>query len=241
MTENGRIVIVDTDSTFLESTARLLNEDGYGCECIHNVADALPAISREKIGLLVADTTMPGNQDLELVLKAVDINDQLPIILVSKTPSLECAVQAIRLPVIAYLTKPLVAKEFLKMIAFAMDRFKLHQILAESRQQLIDRIGELDNLGNALRTSSTTSHAINSFLITTLQNVFNSLSQLQLIQEIQTSNGFEQDSRFSESIIALIETVEVLKQSKLAFKSKELASLRKKLERLLKDLQLKHF
>jgi FixJ family two-component response regulator len=231
--------MVDADTTFLESTVKLLNVEGYCCASVDNVNDATREITRNGLGLLVADTTMPGNQNLELIQKTVEINDKLPIILVSQTPSMECAMQAIRLPVIAYLAKPLAATEFLRMVGLALDRFRFHKILTESRQQLNDRIAEIDNLEHTLSTALTPSHAIGSFLIATLQNVFNSLSQLQLIQEIQTTHDYEQDSSFSESIIALIETVEILKQSKLAFKSKELASLRKKLERLLKDLQVK--
>ena len=55
--EVGRILVADDDETFLQSTAELLQQEGYQCDCAQNPAIAAQRIGENEYDLLIADIT----------------------------------------------------------------------------------------------------------------------------------------------------------------------------------------
>ena len=235
-------LVVDSDQTCLKSASSLLTREGYACTCVRTIDAATVSLSEGSFGLVVADTRMPGNEELQLVQKVQDVEERLPFILVADEPSIKLAIRAIQLPVIAYLTKPLDANDFLHGVKQALDYSKMYSILDRNRQDIKQWIRELDESELSLRKVSRTKSkaAINHFVVLSLKNIFASLDKLRLIQELQTASSNEQSIRLAETTVALFETVDILKNSKIAFKSKEIGAIRKKLEQLLAGFEVKH-
>jgi len=67
MAELARIVIADDDEAFFHSTAELLSGRGYNCCYAASVGAARDLLAEGDVSVLIADITMPGNQELELV------------------------------------------------------------------------------------------------------------------------------------------------------------------------------
>jgi len=235
-------LVVDSDQTCLEFTSNLLAREGHTCTCVSTIDEATVSISEGSFGLVVADTRMPGNEELQLVKKIQDITARLPFILIADEPSINLAIRAIQLPVIAYLTKPLDANDFLHGVKQALDYSKMYSILDRNRQDIKQWIQELDESERSLRKMSRTEskEAINHFVALSLKNIFASLNKLRLIQELQTASRNEQSIHLAETTVALFETVDVLRNSKSAFKSKEIGAIRKKLEQFLAEFDVKH-
>ena len=74
----GRILIADDEETFLESTAALLEREGYTIQTARTGAEALAAIEANPCDLLISDLEMPGNADLELVRRIAETAGGLP-------------------------------------------------------------------------------------------------------------------------------------------------------------------
>ena len=80
----ARIMIVDDDAAVRETLAELLEDDGYRSIVAGNAAEALRILRREAaIDALVTDLTMPGDDGIELIRKAREINSTLPAILLT--------------------------------------------------------------------------------------------------------------------------------------------------------------
>ncbi len=114
--EPARILCVDDDPAFLHATAELLRVEGCLCDQATDVAAAINLLRAQPYELLIADVKMPGNDELELIKALPKISADLAVILVTDYPSLETAIESIRLPVTAYLTKPVDFDELLVLV-----------------------------------------------------------------------------------------------------------------------------
>ena len=102
----GRILIADDEKTFLAAMAQLLCNEGFECDCAEDATEVLEKLSKKTYDLLIADIKMPGNSNLELIRQLSQTAPAVSIILVTGYPSQQTAIEAVQLPVAAYLVKP---------------------------------------------------------------------------------------------------------------------------------------
>lgn len=117
MTTGAKILIVDDEESFLKSTSRILEEEGYTCFRTSNGDEALAAVASEKFDLVLADIRMPGNFQFEFFLKLRSRFPNLPVIVITGYPSIDTAIKSIRIKVYDYIVKPIdldVLKERIK-------------------------------------------------------------------------------------------------------------------------------
>jgi two-component system response regulator AtoC len=106
MNDNGCVLIADDEETVLESTAALLEEDGFECTVARNALEAMELLDRKAFDLVILDWKMPGNTDLEVVRYVRLLDGTLPVILITGYPRLNEALERHRLEVYARLVKP---------------------------------------------------------------------------------------------------------------------------------------
>ena len=94
MSELGRILIADDEETFLMSTADLLRNEGFECDCAPDATSAAQMLRSGDHDLLIADIKMPGNFELEFIRDLPQIAEGLPVILVTGYPTLDTAIQS---------------------------------------------------------------------------------------------------------------------------------------------------
>ena len=116
----ARILIVDDEESFLYSTADVLRREGYDCVCASEGTTARNLLAAENVDLVIADIMMEGNAQLEFIKDLPRIADGVPVILVTGYPSLDTAIEAIPLPVVAYLIKPFELDELLDKVRTAV-------------------------------------------------------------------------------------------------------------------------
>lgn len=102
----GRLLMADDEETFLLATADLLRQEGYLVDTARDGFEAADFLRENTYDLLISDILMPGNQDLDFIKLAAELSPDLQVLLITGYPSVTTAMQAIRLPVAAYLTKP---------------------------------------------------------------------------------------------------------------------------------------
>lgn len=248
MADLGRILIADNDETFLRSTADWLRAKGYECDCVPDAAKAAEKLTSNDYVLLIADTEIPGNSELQLIRDMPSIAEGVPVILVTNRPSLRSAIRAVELPVQAYIVKPLdFEKELLTRVRIAVKQFQLYRSVHSIKQRLqgwydgLVSIEELLALPQVKSDSQKTlSVSLDAFLELTYQNILGAMSDLKHLTRAFGGNIVRNEPchllscpRLSLLADGLAETIEVLEKSKSAFKSKNLGQIRKKLESLL--------
>ena len=242
--EMGRILIVDDEDTFRNSTADLLRREGYLCDCSADAGGAKEMMECSRYDLLIADIMMPGNVDLQLIREAPDINEGMPIILVTGYPAVDSAIEAIKLPVVAYLVKPFPFEELRAQVLYALEQNQVHRAVFRMRERLDLWQQEVARLEACKSTSREQASAVSvpAFLDSTLRNVLGSLADLkQLTQALSIGQTAPQAChlfncpRLATLKASVEETIHVLERTKRAFKSRELGELRKKLEAVIKS------
>jgi DNA-binding response OmpR family regulator len=246
MPQTSRILIADDEETFLRSTADLLRREGYNVDCVPGAEAGVDRLRAEKYDLLISDIKMPGNPHLHFIELLPDIAPGMPAILVTGFPSQASAIQAIHLPVVAYMVKPVDFDELLANVRTAIGRSRLRSIVAASERRLRYWLQSLDDIqhASALKTPRQSSDLTKNFYDLTFENVSAILSDLRKASDFLDSHRLQSLDcplnscpRMEELASALAETVEILEKTRNAFKSKELGLLRKKLEQVLAKSQ----
>ncbi len=242
MPSAGRILIADDEPMFLETTAELLGYRDYQCDCAQDAAEAADLLSRNRYDLLISDIRMPGNPRLELIRVLHEIAPGMPTILVTGNPSVDTAVDAIGLPVLAYMLKPVDFDELLGRVDQCMRKSRVaHRArdakagLARWRRDLTETAALIHEVDDPDSPAS-----LDAFVTLGLKNVADVLQSFSRLAEDQPAGHSPRDtwSRIASAQLdaahdALIETIEVLKRTKDLFKSKQLARLRHKIESLI--------
>ena len=233
--EHGRILFADDEATFLRATADLLRREGYEVDEVPDSESALQKVAEGRYDLLVTDLEMPGNSDLQLVRTIAEQSGGLPVIILTGYPSVRSAVASIELPVAAYLTKPVAFDQLLEKVRLAVSRYRSYQAMQSTEARLKEMQQQFADV--AVTRDAT---AVDTFLALTLRNVMGSLTDLQQLSRALshapvsgTPCQLLNCPRGAQLQAAVKETVDVLEETKGAFKSRTLGDLRRRLELLL--------
>jgi len=243
VTARGRILLADDEATFVSSTADLLRREGYECVTVPDGAQALEQAMQDNFDLLITDLEMPGNSDLALVRTIAESSGGLPVIILTGYPSVRSAIACVELPVAAYLVKPVVFPELLARVETAVQRFRSYRALESAERRLNDWRQEFENVAKLKGGGNVPAPAIDVFLSLTLRNVMGSLTDLDQLGRALSGRSVAEHPcqlmncpRGAQLQEAVREAIEVLEQTKSAFKSKQLGELRHKLELLLQHV-----
>lgn len=237
----GRILLADDEPTFLHATADLLRREGFECVTVPDGAAALDQVKLGDFDLLITDLEMPGNSNLDLVREIAETSGGLPVIVLTGFPSVRSAVACIELPVAAYLVKPVAFPALLTRVESSVSRFRSYRALESAERRLRDWRREFENVASVHRTGSPlAAPAVDVFLSLTLRNVMGSLVDLDQLGRALSGRSVDENPcqlmncpRGAQLVAAVRETVQVLEETKSAFKSKALGELRHRLELLL--------
>jgi DNA-binding NarL/FixJ family response regulator len=83
--------------------------------------------------VLIAETKIPGNSNLELIRDVARLAPGLPVILMTGSPSLESAIHSIQLPVVAYLIKPFSIDVLVAEIRKALAQVEAYRAIQEAQ------------------------------------------------------------------------------------------------------------
>ena len=103
----ARILIVDDEKGLLESIREYLTANGHEVVTASSAADALPLLDSEEFDAVVSDIVMPGISGVDLIREVQNRQKDTRSILMTGHPSVETAIDAIRLGVVDYITKPI--------------------------------------------------------------------------------------------------------------------------------------
>jgi len=243
-TPKKHILVADDDELSRHALCRLLEREGYFCHEANTSDGARQVMASVDVSLIVADINMEGNNRLEFIKEVRERKNPVSIILVTGHASVETAAAATTLNAAAYLLKPLAPSELLLIVRSEFEQQSLFRAMQTHRHKQENMIQSMREVEEALaRTRGPdTRNALESYVALSFEQAMQSLLDLRALMEPILSHCARQPdlkqlntSRPLVLVNAIQETIQVLDGTRHSFKSKELASLRQKLEALLKS------
>jgi CheY-like chemotaxis protein len=115
----GRVLVVDDDRALLEVYADILVNEGFVVSTAFDSAGALCALQADPCDVVLSDVVMPGGSGVDL-LRAIRQRDlDLPVVLLTGSPTVETAIQALEMGVLHYLVKPVSGAELVRCAGHA--------------------------------------------------------------------------------------------------------------------------
>lgn len=247
-----RLLLVDDDIAFLEVTAKMLNAAGFSVDCAHDAHEALGLLRSEtEYDVLITDREMPGNDRLALIRNMPAKCAGLPVILITAYPTVDSAIQALQLTVVAYVVKPVEKGELLAHVAHALELSRARRLLQSSRNRLSSWREELGKLDTAMRQcpGEIIDSAREAWFAINLEHMRQALLEMKAGVEAASQDNAAATTahvpgapafglRTAEQLAllgGLRETIEVLEKTKRSFRSRELGDLRKRLDGLFQQ------
>ena len=140
MDENQPILIVDDDRRLRELLVEVFGEQGWKVVAAADGDEALGALEETRFGLIITDLKMPGADGMAILRRARDLDEDVPVIMITGHGSVDSAIEAMRQGAYDYLQKPFDPEE----VVLVADRARAHY-------RLICRTRELDRTIETLR------------------------------------------------------------------------------------------
>ncbi len=101
-----RILIVDDEEDLTLGYSKCLSKVGYDVRTANSGEDAIDLLKEEIFDLVFLDIRLPKMDGIEVLEKALDIDPDLIVIMMTAHGTIESAVEAMRIGAYNYLMKP---------------------------------------------------------------------------------------------------------------------------------------
>lgn len=119
------VILIDDEPLLLESGSQTLELAGLSVECHSSPNGALDNIRPSSPCIIVSDVRMPEESGLDVLAKALTIDPQLPVILITGHGDIPMAVQAIRDGAYDFIEKPFAPATLTASVKRALEQRKL--------------------------------------------------------------------------------------------------------------------
>jgi nitrogen regulation protein NR(I) len=123
-----KILIVDDEKNVASSFKKIMTQDGYEVFTANNAEEGLSAAKNTPVDLLIMDIRMPGMSGLDAFSKFKEIDERMPIIIMTAFGTTETAIQAMQLGAYDYIIKPFEISAMKDLIKKALEAGRLMKI-----------------------------------------------------------------------------------------------------------------
>lgn len=145
----GRVVIVDDEWDVRTSLGGIIKKSGFEAYDFENGNDAITFLRGQDcdVDVILTDIRMPEMGGLELLDKMLEIDDEIPVILMTAFAEIELTVEAIKKGAFDFIIKPYEHEYILRAVEKAVRYRRLrrleHSYLKELEEALAKQAGEL--------------------------------------------------------------------------------------------------
>lgn len=141
------LLIVDDDLYVLAVLEDLFTEeDGINVTALSDSEEAIALLQDKRFDLVITDLMMPKANGLEVTRAVQDSQPNALVIIVTGFASLETTLEAIKLGVYDYITKPFQIDEFRLLVSNAATRIRLERENQDLKMQVEQATQEIERL-----------------------------------------------------------------------------------------------
>jgi len=129
MQEAPRLLLVDDEEVFTESTSRMLVKHGYAVETAPDANRAREMLRTGHYDCVISDVRMPGNARFEFIEGLAEDEDAPAVVVITAHPSVDTAVQSLHLRVSSYLVKPIEIDDLLVRVKQAIREVRSRRVV----------------------------------------------------------------------------------------------------------------
>jgi two-component system, NtrC family, response regulator AtoC len=104
--EKKQILVVDDEPNLRRVLSALLDRDGYDVHTAEDGEQALEILREHHIDMLLSDLRMPKLDGMELLRRALAMDAELPVVIITAHGTVDNAVEALKTGAFDYITKP---------------------------------------------------------------------------------------------------------------------------------------
>src|SRR5450432_3371155 len=119
------ILIIDDEKSIRKTLTEILSYEGYKIDEASDGEEGLKKFKDKNYDLVLCDIKMPKLDGIEFLERAREINDEVPIIIISGHGNIETAVEAVKKGAYDYISKPPDLNRMLITLRNAMDKTTL--------------------------------------------------------------------------------------------------------------------
>jgi PAS domain S-box-containing protein len=153
-TNRGLVLVADDDPVVLDLLRELLQLDGFRVVTAPNGARAVELLSSEKPQIVIADICMPEMGGLELLGRIRQLDETVPVIMITGGAGMDSTVECLRLGAYDYVMKPIEPGYLMKTVNRALAHSELKWREMERIRKLEDEFRkgteELANINELL-------------------------------------------------------------------------------------------
>ena len=162
----ARILVVDDEAEIRRSVRMILEYEGHDVQEASSGPEALALVQREPPDLVFLDIKMPGMDGLEVLQKMREMNEALPIVIISGHATVSTAVEATKLGAFDFIEKPLSSERVLVTIRNVLDQSRLAdenrslKRAVEARHQMVGESPALRQIWDAIKRAAPTNATV---------------------------------------------------------------------------------
>jgi len=141
----SRILIIDDEKAIRSTLKEIFDYEGIKSEEAGDGQEGLSKLEKGKFDVVLCDIKMPKMDGIEVLEKIQQMNNDVPVIMISGHGNIETAVEAVKKGAFDFISKPLDLNRLLVTIRNAMDRtvlVKETKALKKKVSKTFDMIGE---------------------------------------------------------------------------------------------------
>lgn len=141
----SKILIIDDEQVIRQTLRDILEYEGYQVDEAENGIEALNLVKKNKYDAALCDIKMPKMDGIEVLEKSLEINPDIPFIMISGHGTVEIAVEATKKGAYAFISKPPDLNQLLLQVRNALDRNNLiseTKVLKRKISKIRDIVGE---------------------------------------------------------------------------------------------------
>ncbi len=129
------LLIVDDEEFVCKSLKDMLENEGFLPDATQSPEKALELISGNEYDIVLTDIKMDEMNGIDLIENAKKIDELVTFIVITGYPSMDTAVESLRLGADDYIMKPLEPEEVKKSIENSWENIRLHKALKRSEEK----------------------------------------------------------------------------------------------------------
>ncbi len=105
------VMVIDDDDSVREVVSEILSRKGWKVDAFNNAEAGISALGKRPYDVVLADINMPGLSGMSFLSLAKEAAPEVPVVMVTGYPSIDMAVEAMKVGAVDFLAKPFKAEE----------------------------------------------------------------------------------------------------------------------------------